>query len=204
MSPFFEAELDVNWSVVSVSEAEIRGVTPQGECLLYLPVHHLPWQLLLRGVFRDTVGEGQGPPSVSKIISRHYHVSQNRITFILLLLIRQFSQMKNYFLFEDIHLLGVRRPPPSLPENISIMSRRKKLSNAENLFTLLLCCWWLPECEADIRSIWKSKINSGFLGEVKIIFSHYFFQFIQFISYLYWFLIFNFDVSDEVFHSAPF
>ena len=181
MSPFFEAELDVDWSVVSVSEAEISDVAPHGECLLYLPVHHLPWELLLCGVFRDTVGEGQGPPSVSKMISRHYHVSQNGITFILLL-IRQFSQMKNYFLFQDIHLLGVRRLPPSLAENISIMSRRKKLSNAENLFTLLLCCWWLPECEADIRSIWKSKIKSGSLGEVEIIISHYFSQFILFLT----------------------
>ena len=83
------------------------------------------------------------------------HISHWRMQIYFMLWDELFSR-------QDIHLLGVRRgprPPPSDPENISIMSRRKKLSNAENLFTLLLCCWWLAECESDIRSIWESKIK---------------------------------------------
>ena len=162
MSPFFEAELDMNRTVVPVGEGKISDIAPHGECLGNLLVHHLPGQLSLVGVFWDTVGEVQGPPSVRKMILKHYHVSQNGITFIFL--IGECKSTLCFMLFsrEEIHLLGVRRgprPPPSDPENISIMSRRKKLSNAENLFTLLLCCWWLAECESDIRSIWESKIK---------------------------------------------
>ena len=92
---------------------------------------------------------------------------------------------------EDIHLLGVRRPgprpPPSLPENISIMSRRKKLSNAENLFTLVLCFWWPTECEPDIRSIWESKIKSQ--SKFLIISSTQFIQFLTSIGFWYFTLM---------------
>ena len=75
MSPFFKAELDVNRSIVPVGEGEIGDVAPHGEGLLYLAVHQLPRQFPLGGVFRNSVGQVQGPPSVSKMISEHYHVS---------------------------------------------------------------------------------------------------------------------------------
>ena len=42
MSPFFKAELDVNWTVVPVGEGEIGHVAPHGEGLLYLPVYDPP------------------------------------------------------------------------------------------------------------------------------------------------------------------
>ena len=76
------------------------------------------------------------------------------------------------------------------------MSRRKKLSNAENLLTLCLL-WCLSEWEADIRSTLEWKYNRALKTNM------YFSPPILTISYLYRLFIFYFNVS-EVFHSAPF
>ena len=175
---------------MSVSEGEISDIAPHQEGLLYLAVHRLPRQLPLIWILGDTVRQVQRPPSVGKMISKHYHVSQKWDNT------HPRRQISNKL--SPTHLLGVRgpRPPPSLPENISIMSRRKKLSNAENLLTLCLL-WCLSEWEADIRSTWEWKYNRALKTNM------YFSPPILTISYLYRLFIFYFNVS-EVFHSAPF
>ena len=186
-----------------VGEGKISDVAPHGECLGNLLVHHLPGQLSLVGVFWDTVGEVQGPPSVRKMILKHYHVSQNGITFIFLIgeCKSTLCYEMNYFLARIFtcwawgggpdHRLQIQKTYP--------LCRGGRNCQTQRIFLLSSSAaddW--PSVNQTSDQSENQKLNFSRVSH------YYFFHPIHSISYLNRFLIFYINVSDLVFHSAPF